>query len=561
MRLLPVDRNRVVPDIVAGITLAALGIPEVMGYTKIIGTPVITGLYTLLLPVVAFAIFGSSRHLVVSADSATAAMVAAALAALSLTANTPRYVALCSLVGLVSAGLLLLARILRLGFLADFLSRTVLVGFLSGVGIQVALGELHGMLGLEKSGHGVVQQMLFTFRHLPEMNGASLLIAFSVLAVILGCEFVAPRIPGALIAVIGMTAASAHYHWSNRVAVVGAVPSGLPHLGLPDVAWGDVMLLLPISFSCFIVILAQSTATSQAYAMRYRDEFSPNADLVGLSLANAAAGCSGTFVVNGSPTKTAMVDGAGGRSQWSHLTTAAVVLLVLLFLTRPLSFLPDAVLAAIVFLVGVKLVDLEGLAEIRRQKPKEYALAVVTMGTVVFLGVEPGIILAVVLSLLQHVHRSYQPHTAIMVRDDADHWAMEDPVPGKMAEPGLVMYWFGADLFYANVARLTTEVRKLVHESPSPVRWLVIDAGAITGVDYTAGRALTELFQDLKKEGVVVALARAQLTAHGHLERLGLKDLIGADRIFRSRHACLQAYESASSKGRPATAPEPTAGS
>src|SRR5215468_2595936 len=166
--LLPFDKARLGPDIMAGITLAALGIPEVMGYTKIIGTPVITGLYTLLLPVLVFALFGSSRHLVVSADSATAAIVAAGLTALSFVTYTPKYVALTSLVALAACGMLLLARIFKLGFLADFLSRTVLVGFLSGVGVQVALGELHGMLGIEKSGHGFIQQMLFTFQHVPD---------------------------------------------------------------------------------------------------------------------------------------------------------------------------------------------------------------------------------------------------------------------------------------------------------------------------------------------------------------------------------------------------------
>ena len=164
--------------------------------------------------------------------------------------------------------------------------------------------------------------------------------------------------------------------------------------------------------------------------MRYRDTFSQNADLVGLSLANAAAGFSNTFVVNGSPTKTAMVDTAGGRSQWSHLTTATVVLLVLLFLTKPLSFLPNAVLSAIVFMIGIKLVDRRSLAEIRVQKPKEFMLALVTAATVVFLGVESGIILAVVLSLLQHVRRSYRPHTGVVVHDADDHWRVEDAVPG-----------------------------------------------------------------------------------------------------------------------------------
>ena len=440
--LLPFDKVRIGPDIMAGITLAALGIPEVMGYTKIIGTPVITGLYTLFLPVLIYALFGSSRHLVVSADSATAAIVAAGLTALSFTPNTPRYVALTSLVGLVAAGILLLARILRLGFLADFLSRTVLVGFLSGVGIQVALGELHEMLGIEKGGGGFLRQLLFTFRHLSEAHLPSLLIALAVLVVIIGFEVWVPRFPGALLAVIGMTVASAYFHWDDQgIRVVGVVPSGLPSLGLPKVTWNDVTLVLPIAFSCFIVILAQSAATSRAYALRYREHFSQNVDLVGLSLANAAAGCSSTFVVNGSPTKTAMVDTAGGRSQWSHLATATVVLMVLLFFTRPLSFLPNAVLAAIVFRIGVKLVDFPGLTEIRRSQPQEFALALVTALTVVLFGVEPGIILAVVLSLLQHVRHSYRPHTAVVVRDAAGNRSFEDPLPGKMAEPGLVMFY------------------------------------------------------------------------------------------------------------------------
>jgi high affinity sulfate transporter 1 len=543
--LLPFDKARMGPDIVAGITLAALGIPEVMGYTKIVGTPVITGLYTLFLPVLVFALFGSSRHLVVSADSATAAIVAAGLAALSFTANTPRYAALTSLIGLVTAGILLVARVFRLGFLADFLSRTVLVGFLSGVGVQVALGELHEMLGIEKGGNGFLHQLLFTFQHLPDMRPPILFIALGVLAIIVGFDIAAPRFPGALLAVIGMTVASALFHWNDRgIAVVGTVPSGLPRFGLPDVTWADISLVLPIAFSCFIVIIAQSAATSRAYALRYRDHFNQNVDLVGLSLANAAAGFSSTFVVNGSPTKTAMVDTAGGRSQWSHVTTATVVLMVFLFFTRPLSYLPNAVLAAIVFLVGVKLVDFRGLAEIRRYSPPEFALAVVTALTVVVFGVEQGILLAVVLSLLQHVRHSYRPHTGVIVRDAAGNWILEEPVPGKMAEPGMVMFWFGRDLFYANAGFFTEQARRLVDGSPSPVRWLVIDARAITGLDFSAGRAVAELHQDLAKAGVTLAFIEVPEKHHEDLERMGLVDLIGARRIFDSRHACVAAYKS-----------------
>jgi high affinity sulfate transporter 1 len=545
--LLPFNKAGFASDIIAGITLAALGIPEVMGYTRIIGTPVITGLYTLFLPVLMFALLGSSRHLVVSADSATAAMVAAALATLSFAANTPRYVELTSLIALVTASMLLLARVLHLGFLADFLSRSVLVGFLSGVGVQVAVGELHGMLGIEKGGHGFFRQLLFTFQHLGDTHLSSLYIAFAVLGIIIGSEFIAPRFPGALLAVIGLTAVSAYFHWNERgIQVVGGVPGGLPYFGFPHITYSDVMMVLPISVSCFIVILAQSAATSRAYALRYRDHFDQNADLIGLSLANAAAGFSSTFVVNGSPTKTAIVDGAGGRSQVSHITAAGVVLMVLLFLTRPLSFLPDAVLAAIVFLIGVKLIDYRGLAKIQRSAPKEFALALVTAATVVILGVEQGIIIAVVLSLFQHVRRSYRPQTAVLIHDTANHWRLEDPLPGKMAEPGMVIYWFGADLFYANVAFFAEQARMLVDQSPSPVRWLVVDATAITSVDFSAGCAMTELQQDLAAAGVVLALIVVPARHFENLERMGVSKAVGANRIFESRRACVEAYRSES---------------
>ena len=207
--LVPFTKSRLPGDIMAGVTLAALGIPEVMGYTKIIGTPVVTGLYTMVMPMIAFAIFGSSRHLVVSADSATAAMVAAALTSLSFAAYTPKYVAMTGVVALVAGAMLIVARILRAGFLADFLSRTVLVGFLTGVGLQVAVGELHGMLGLAKTGHGFFPQLLAVAQHASGIHVSSVLISLIVLVIVVGSEWLSPRFPGALVAVVGMIAASA----------------------------------------------------------------------------------------------------------------------------------------------------------------------------------------------------------------------------------------------------------------------------------------------------------------------------------------------------------------
>ena len=539
--ILPLDRSRLVPDIVAGITLATLGIPEVMGYTKIIGTPVITGLYTLLLPVVVFAIFGSSRHLVVAADSATAAMISAALVSY---AGGPQYVALTSLVALMVGGLLLVARTLHLGFLADFLSRTVLVGFLAGVGVQVAFAQLPGVLGLESGGEGFWGRLFFAAKHLHAIDPASVCMALGVLGTIVGCERFARRFPGALLAVVAMIAASAMFHWgSHGMKLVGDVPSGLPNLGLPHVAWSDVLMVLPIAFSCCIVILTQSAATSRVYAFRYGERFSEDTDLVGLSLANLAAGLSGTFVVNGSPTKTAMVDSAGGRSQVAHLTTAAAVLLVLLFLTKPLSYLPNAVLAAIVLLIGVKLIKIGELADIRKKSRNEYAVALAIAAIVLLIGVKEGIMAAMVLSLLDHVRQGYRPHTAIVLTDPVEHWRMEPVIPGKMIAPGLVMYWFGAELYYANANYFAEQALHLVVHSPSPVRWLAIDAGAIADVDYSAGRALEELRRELATRGVTLVLTRVSESLMADLDRQQLTGAIGIDRIFGSRRDCLAAYE------------------
>jgi high affinity sulfate transporter 1 len=541
--LRPLDPARTRADVVAGITLAVLAIPEVMGYAKIIGTPMITGLYTLFLPVVAFALFGGSRQLVVSADSATAAIVAAALTAASFSANTPRYSELTTLIALVTAAILLIARLLRLAFMADFLSRTVLVGFLSGVGVQVALGQVNDMLGLHGGRPGLAGQLLFAVQseqhaHLPTVG-----ITLAVLAIIVGCDLLMPRVPGALIAVVGFISASAVFHWDQtNIAVVGAVPGGLPHISLPHASFDDVKLILPVAFSCFVVVIAQSAATSRAYALRHGDRFNENRDLIGLALANLAAASTGAFVVNGSPTKTAIVDTAGGRTQWAHVTTSAVVLGVLLLLTRPLSLLPDAVLAAIVFLVGIKLIDVRALHEIRTARPREFILAIVTAATVVGLGVEAGIVLAVVVSLAEHVRHSYRPHVAVIVRDAAGQWSLDNPDSGRMVEPGLAMFWFGADLFYANVDFFIAHVRRIIRTAPTAIRWLAIDARAITDVDFSASRALVELRQELADRRVVLALIVVSTRREDELSESGLFELADATRIFDSRESCVATY-------------------
>src|SRR5882757_5623181 len=393
--VLPVERSRVPADALAGLTLAALGVPEVLGYAKIAGMPLVTGLYTMLLPMAVYAVLGSSRHLVVAADSATAVILAAALTGLAAV-GSERYVRLAGLAALLTAGMLLAARLARLSFLANFLSLTVLVGFLTGVGIQVAAGQLPDMLGVTAAGQATVTKLGNTIRVLPHVHWADVAVSIAVIVVAVVARRINRRIPGLLIAVI--IAIIVSWAWDlagHGVAVVGPVPRGLPTLGLPALGWHDAAALLGAAVSMFVVILAQSAATSRAYAGKYEEEFSEATDLVGLGAANAAAAFSGTFVVNGSPTKTQVVDSSGGRSQLAQLTTAAVVLIVLVLFTGPLAYLPDAALAAVVFLIAVGLIDVTGMRRILAIRRRESVIALLTAAAVVVLGVEYGLALAI----------------------------------------------------------------------------------------------------------------------------------------------------------------------
>ena len=495
--LLPIDRSRVPADVLAGMTLAALGIPEVLGYAKIAGMPVVTGLYTLLLPMAVFAILGSSRHLVVGADSATAAILAAALTGLAV-AGSERYVRLAGLAALLAGALLLLARLARLGFLANFLSRTVLVGFLTGVGIQVAAGQLPDMLGVTATGKDTLTRLWGIVSALPHVRRSDLAVSIGVIVIVLAARRITRKIPGPLIAVVTAISVSRAVDLaSHGVAVLGAVPRGLPHLGLPALGWHDAAALGGAAASMFVVILAQSAATSRAYAGKHEEtSFSEDTDLVGLGAANVAAAFSGTFVVNGSPTKTQMVDSAGGRSQLAQLTTSVVVLIVLLVLTGPLAYLPDAALAAIVFLIAIELIDIKGMRRILACRRYEFAIALLATAAVVVLGVEEGIVLAVVASIIDHLRHSYNPRNSVLVKSPAGHWQPVPVLPGTRTEEGLVIYRFGTNLYYANASRLIDDVTALADHG-GPLRWMVLDGAAIGDVDYTAAAVLTSVIEHL----------------------------------------------------------------
>jgi len=540
--VLPLVRSEVWTNVLAGITLAALGIPEVLGYAQIAGMPVVTGLYTLLLPMAVFAVFGSSRHLVVGADSATAAMMAAGLIGVAAP-GSPRYVALAGLVAVLAAALLLLARLIRLGFLADFLSRTVLIGFLTGVGVQVAAGQLPEMLGIPVNEPGVLDKLTATARGLSHTSLVSAGVSFTVLVVVLGIRKITRRVPGALLAVLGAIITSRLLDLrAHGVVVLGAVPQGLPTLRLPDLTAHDAAGLLATAVGIFVVILAQSAATSRAYATKYDESFEENFDLVGLGLANAAAGFTGTFVVNGSPTKTEMVDGAGGRSQLAQLTTSLVVLLVLLLLTGPLALLPLAVLATIVFLIGIDLINLTGLRQILAVRRDEFAIALLTAITVVLVGVGQGIVLAIVASVVDHLRTSYAPHNTVLVsaRNGSLYAAPADPTARTV--DGLVIYRFSATLYYANAHQLVDQVGAFLSSS-APPRWFCLDCVAVGDIDFTAAAALRRVHDKLTAANARLLLTNTSATVRGELDRYGLSALLGDHAYYLIPQDVLNAYQ------------------
>lgn len=532
-------------DIFAGITLAALAIPEIMGYAKIAGAPVITGLYTMIIPMFLFALFGSSRHLVVGADSATAAILFAGLTSMAVP-GTAQWMGYAGELAIIAAALLLLARVIRLGFLADFLSHTVLVGFLTGVGVQIALGEVSGMLGLTPHGNGPIGKILSDIAQVRSVNFYDAAFSAGALLAILVLNRISRKIPGTLITIIGAIAASSVCNLRNYgFNTIGAIPGGLPVISLPPVDWSQTERLLPTAFAMFIVIMAQSAATSRAYASRHNERFSENVDLIGLSLANLGAGLSGTFVVNGSPTKTQMVESAGGRSQLSQLTAGVCIIMVLLFFTKPLSYMPAAVLSTVVFLIGIELIDIKGMRRIFFERPWEFWVALITSLFVILAGVGEGIVAAMFLSLVAHTRHGYRPKNSVITTNGKGRLQPLPVASLGQIEPGLIVYRFTHSMYYANTEQLSREISELAEKADPGLSWFCIDANAVDDIDFSAAETLRSLAASLKDRGIRLVLAEVPHNVRQELDRSGITQLIGEDSYYYTITDVLNAYRQA----------------
>jgi high affinity sulfate transporter 1 len=544
-------------DVVAGVTLAAVAIPEVMGYTSIAGTPIVTGIYTIIFPTLLFALLGSSRLLVVGADSATAAILAAGLAGLGvagLQPGTDLWLAWSGLVALLCAVMLFAARLLRLGFLGDFLSASVLIGFLTGVGIQVLSGQIPDMLGIPKPTGNWFEQQWQTLQALPDASLPTVGFAFATLLCTYGFKRFLPRVPGAVVAVVLTIAVSAAVDASSHgVAVVGEVRGGFPPVGLPSgLGWSDLSSAATIAFACFVLIIAQSSATSRSFAAKHGQRVDVNRDLVGLGGANLAAGLTGTFVVNGSPTKTEILDDQKGHTQVANIVMSLVALVFVVFAAGLLTDMPKSVLAAIVFVIGVGLIDVLGLALIRRRRFSEFVIALATAVVVVVVGTGAGIALAVLLSILEIIRRAYRPSDFVIGKGKGGTREYVPATPGAQSLPGLVVFRFDAQLFYANANRFLDDVKAVVAGAPEPVRWLVLDCSSIDDVDYSASVALAELVEYVHQSGAHFGIVRADAQLLETLRGYGVLDTFSSDYVFSGLGAVFAAYERTGRDDRPA---------
>ena len=534
-------RSWLVRDLIAGSLIAAVAIPLSMGMAEVAGLPPIVGLYSCVLPLVAFAVFGSSRQVVVALDASTAAMLAAAVTPLA-NGNATTYAALAGLVAVLVGVILIAAGIFRLGVLGDLLSHPVLLGYQAGLAIVVAATQLPKVLGVDASGGGTVAQMWGLVRNVGQADLSTVTLGFASVAVIVGARAWSVRVPGALIAVGLATVAARAFDLSGHgVQVLGELPAGLSGLTWPSFTGSELVSVTVPAAGIALIAAADTIVCSRAFAERGGYRVETNGDLIGLGGANLASGLSGGISVSASAARTAVAESVGSRSQVAGVVAATVMAGVLMFLTDPLQDVPIATLAAVVLVALIRLVDVRAMAALWRIRRSELLIALATTTGAVVIGLLEGIAIAVMLSVVDFLLRRAAPHGAVIGRISGRQGFFDvDRYPGAIVEPGLVVYRLDGPLFYANAERVLESVRQLVADPG--VRWFVLDGSAVSDVDATAARMLAELHDELAARGIELALVDLIAGVRDTLERAGVIQRVGPHHVFDTAEDAVDAY-------------------
>ncbi|MFJ4997436.1 SulP family inorganic anion transporter [Microbacterium sp. NPDC088619] len=538
--LVGVTRRNLVSELLAGVTLLAIAIPLNIGYAQIAGLPATAGLYALVVPTIVYVLVVSSRQLVASPDAAAAALVASSIGGLAA-AGSDDYVTMALAQAIICGVMFVLLAVFKLGFLANFLSKPILVGFVGGLALDILVSQIAKMLGVSiDSGGEFVDKVAGLIGGLGTTNPWSLAISAASVAVLILGRRLLRAVPWALVVMVVATVLVLGTGLADRgVAVLGEVPAGAPTLTWPVLDWQTWLLLVPSAMALTLVTTAEGLLVSRSYGEKRHYRTSPNRDLLAFGVANIAAGAQGSFAVGSSTSRTAAMDQSGSRTQLPSLVLAAGTLLLLLFGTGLLEDIPSPAIGAIVGVAILPLLGIKEFAALWRIDRFEFAIGAVCFLVTLFVGSIPGILIAFVLALINLARRASSPAIDVLADDDRPTASLLDAAqPGTMTAPGIVVVRMAAPLFFANADAFATAVRSAV-EAPGPgaVRHVVIDMEAVTDADVTAAESFESLMESMRSHGVTVSFSRLRATAVDRLKRLGILD---DQRVFDTNRAAIE---------------------
>jgi high affinity sulfate transporter 1 len=528
-------------DLVAGLVLAAILVPQGMAYAELAGLPAVTGLYTTIACLVGYAIFGPSRVLVLGPDSSVSPLIFAAITPLVVAKDPGSAIALAGmlalLVGLIEVGL----GLGKLGFVSDLLSNEVQVGYMNGLAITIIVGQLPKLCGFSTDADGFLDELREWFDHLDATQTGAIAVGLGVLAILLVLPRFVPKLPAVLVAVAGATIVSAALDLAaDGVATVGTLPQGFPTPQWPWTSFDDIGPLFLAAIGIVLVSLTDTIATASAFAARRGDELQPNQEMIGIGAANVAAGFFQGFAVSTSGSRTAVAEQSGAKSQLTGVVGAGLVAVLLLFLNSLLADLPQSALAGVVIAAALSLMNVTALRKYWEIRPSSLLLSLVaTLGVVAF-GVLEGIVIAIFLAVLMFFRRNWWPHGAVLGRtDDSEGWHSIDDLDGAREEPGIVVYRWEAPLFFANSGAFRQQIRKLVREREP--QWVVLQCEAITDIDVTAAEMLEQLDLELNGAGIHLAFVEMRSRLQDLVGRHGLYDTLDRDHFYPTLDAALAA--------------------
>jgi len=539
------QRRWLAKDVVAGLVLSALLIPQGMAYAELAGLPPITGLYTSVLCLLGYAVFGPSRVLVLGPDSSLGPMIAATVTPLLMAGGDPaKAVALASLLAILVGVIMVVAGLAKFGFIADLLSKPTQIGYMNGLAVTIVVGQLPKLFGFSVDANGLVSEFsAFVSHFADDANAAAATVGLGSLAGILLLQRLLPKVPAVLVAVVlGSIAVNAFDLQAHGVKTIGVLPRGFPPFTIPSAAWSDVPPLFVGALAIAVVALADTMSTASSFASRHGERVRGNQEMIGIGAANIGAGLFQGFPVSTSGSRTAVADQAGSRSQVTGVVGAVVITLVLVLIPSLMQYVPQPTLGAIVIAAALSLADIRGTRRLWQQQRVECVLSIVALLGVALLGVLPGILIAVALSILNVFRRVWWPHQAELGRvEGIDGLHDTESYPDAELLPGLVVYRFDAPLIFANSRIFGDEIRAIAENRPG-LKWIVIAAEPVTDVDTTASDMLQALDIWLNERGISLIFAELKDPVREKIERYELTRTIDPDHFFPTIDAAVERY-------------------